>query len=1691
MADNEIRVVISGVASDLRAALDDAKGDLDGLSTKIKEVPNKIKIDINADTVAAELRLKELTSMAKDVPTRINIEASADTGVAEAKLRLLKGAARDAETAIARAQLASLIPSGGLPGGGGGGGAGAAGIPAGILPGGAAGPGIGAGGIAAAAPLAVAGVGSLTAVAGSAGAAALGAGALGVGGIGILGAGLGPIIALAGGLRDAITLSGQLKTQQDALKTAQQLYGNVNTQLTTAQNNYNAAVKAFGPNSAGALAAHGQLLLAEQKTATVAPQVKSAQDALNQSMAGAAPGTLKLAESFVKLHDALNTAEQAVLPDIEKVITPFMNVFTSNILPTLSQMAKIDLSGIGRGIQPLLDMLKSSDVKNSLLDLSHAFAQLAPALIGAGVNLMIAFLHVAVAAAPFVVDIAQAFERWTQSFLQSLGPAGQLSNIVGGLVGQLKSWFDLASALGGLMVTIFSAGAGTGQGLVNTLTDIVNKWNDWLNTKDGQAAMKQFFSDSADLVKALFSALGPLVGAVGKLVIDLMPTFTTVIKALTPEMNLLAGVISAVASAINTKLVSTIITDWAKAVAFGLQAPVDVLKILINVVVNNLAPAWSSVWDEMKKIFDSVVVFILGGIAKVLGALSDLTAAAHIHVSILGVTFDNGMGVVSKALGSAQTAVKNLQSSFEPAANQASASAQQIWQGYQKMASNVGVSVSGTVSNTQQGLAKIGDAVNAMLKKFNEPKIDFTGVGASPGAGGASAKTLPQHAASGGWIGNPGAQGPDIVPALLGVGEAVLNHQQQGPVDFALQNTFGIGLGGLFGKYAQGGYVSPFPSGTPINWERLDMGQDMTVPPGTPVLAIGDGSIVDIHTFFQGQPIMQQSLTNGPDAGRYLYYSEGISPTVGKGARVTAGQVIAHTTSQPTGLEFGWGAGASGLTLSQAEGNPGDAAGPWSTSYATFLHGLIAGHSIAVAGGNFAGAAGLPGPTWQDIKMPKWTGPGGALGMIGAGALKAVTKAANTFGQGIGGASVAGGASASRGRVPGPVVTASQYTSPQTYPGFAELSHDYWDGTHADFSALGNLPRGAKIKIGYAGREITIPKIDVGAGGPGLGGHLRAIDLNQSAASALGFSGLHDVTWQRAARGGFMGGVQRFAGGGFARAAKYTPKPKTTPHHAATPHVHVPAALSDSLKRLLPGDVVGLDATAARYAARQVQLSDDDTQLTYKQGLPPYPAQPVVTLTDADAAALDPGDFAKLNKLQTLLVNTTDPTAAAGIQGQIDAITTSTALAAGDEIVNQAGMTVGRFFGPGGAIQGGAYVPGIQQRETQITAQLKNLHGQKAMIQGAGGFYGKAEKVSLKARKQRDERRKRIVAFLRVQVAKAQAIQAELKAITSGNLQANIKRALSKQAIAGRIKDLRSHKATVTHELEAERKSQAETTPLARDPTHTLALQGQLDQINQSISVESQLSSGDAASVAVRAAKSAALRNSLTNRLAAYAKVDVELGGSSYAVGTGGLIGKLLQQMDALDANRNTDISNKAQLASPMQTIVDAIAGYVLERKGFGGLSDVQSRGLIAPTAAPAPATTDATLLGLVNQQLQTVTANLATSQSQFGALQGFAPLVAGRLIGSFQSGISFVPQTGPAMVHKGEMILPDPGGPQGNRAAATVQTSQGPVNIELTFANNEPPLVKLVNAQMNQHALRIISDHSGQRARLMAGVTR
>lgn len=150
-----------------------------------------------------------------------------------------------------------------------------------------------------------------------------------------------------------------------------------------------------------------------------------------------------------------------------------------------------------------------------------------------------------------------------------------------------------------------------------------------------------------------------------------------------------------------------------------------------------------------------------------------------------------------------------------------------------------------------------------------------------------------------------------------------------------------------------GTYVNPFAKATGLVPGRVDMGQDFSMAPGSPILAIGKAHVEGIYpNWYRGQPIMVFKFLDGSHKGRFWFLAEQITPAVAAGDTINAGTIVAHYAATGTGIEIGWASGNGQQTLAQA--TTGYTEGQHTTagqSFAAFLAGLMSDNSYRPGGG--------------------------------------------------------------------------------------------------------------------------------------------------------------------------------------------------------------------------------------------------------------------------------------------------------------------------------------------------------------------------------------------------------------------------------------------------------------------------------------------------------------------------------------------------------------------------------------------------------------------------------------------------------------------------------------------------------------------------------------------------------------------
>jgi hypothetical protein len=104
--------------------------------------------------------------------------------------------------------------------------------------------------------------------------------------------------------------------------------------------------------------------------------------------------------------------------------------------------------------------------------------------------------------------------------------------------------------------------------------------------------------------------------------------------------------------------------------------------------------------------------------------------------------------------------------------------------------------------------------------------------------------------------------------------------------------------------------VNPLANAS-VKAERIDQGVDYA---GSGTLgALGPGvvtQVVQSGSGWEGGGYVEYKLTAGPYAGRYVYYAEGVTPTVSVGQTLSPGQPVATIIpGAPHGVEIGFASG--------------------------------------------------------------------------------------------------------------------------------------------------------------------------------------------------------------------------------------------------------------------------------------------------------------------------------------------------------------------------------------------------------------------------------------------------------------------------------------------------------------------------------------------------------------------------------------------------------------------------------------------------------------------------------------------------------------------------------------------------------------------------------------------------------------
>jgi phage-related protein len=202
----------------------------------------------------------------------------------------------------------------------------------------------------------------------------------------------------------------------------------------------------------------------------------------------------------------------------------------------------------------------------------------------------------------------------------------------------MSAWWTLIRSTGSALNTLFKSGADEGLTLLTMLTGVVDKWNEWMQSVQGQASLDQFFANSIAIMQAFVPILTGIRDMFSNLITEdsiarfaeLSESIGTILPVLGSLFSLLGqtGIINAAASLL--AMLATAIEPMVpilSVIAGLIESTFARLLTAIQPVIDILSTTLIGVFEAIAPSLDTFLVAFADGFAMVMEAVGPLIAA--------------------------------------------------------------------------------------------------------------------------------------------------------------------------------------------------------------------------------------------------------------------------------------------------------------------------------------------------------------------------------------------------------------------------------------------------------------------------------------------------------------------------------------------------------------------------------------------------------------------------------------------------------------------------------------------------------------------------------------------------------------------------------------------------------------------------------------------------------------------------------------------------------------------------------------------------------------------------------------------------------------------------------------------------------------------------------------------------------
>lgn len=234
------------------------------------------------------------------------------------------------------------------------------------------------------------------------------------------------------------------------------------------------------------------------------------QEKLSSVLKEISPGAREAIEELSGVKEEFREASQAARPAVFEAFASTIKTVHA-LLPSFARESVKTTTVLSENWQQLMENLRSDDAKQGIETIMRNFRIGLPPLLNGFEILGRIFGHISVSASKFLPGLNHGFAEWAENLERSVGEGAQLDSKIARLINHMRDLGHFSQASARLLIALFNTSADSGDGLLETLTRIFNRWADWMNSVEGQRSLRDFFSDAASETENLFAVLGKLI----------------------------------------------------------------------------------------------------------------------------------------------------------------------------------------------------------------------------------------------------------------------------------------------------------------------------------------------------------------------------------------------------------------------------------------------------------------------------------------------------------------------------------------------------------------------------------------------------------------------------------------------------------------------------------------------------------------------------------------------------------------------------------------------------------------------------------------------------------------------------------------------------------------------------------------------------------------------------------------------------------------------------------------------------------------------------------------------------------------------------------------------------------------------------------------------------------------------------